>query len=241
MQVSRNELETMAETAWQDYNSGNKDVLNDFYPRILPFCLRVSSKTCGRYIGEFDEEASITRLAIIEALEKYDPQRGGFMLYLARVVRSRIIDYQRREKQRPVPFSLLKHKVFTEVSGSGENEVEEILDDLSRQEEIHRFSTILSEFQIDFKDLVGVAPRQQRAREKALAIARLIAKDEEMCAWLMRNKTLPLKELENRYAINRKTADKYRKYIIAAVLIVVYDLPLLKTYIEPSRKVKNNG
>ena len=193
MQLSRNELEIMAETVWQDYNSGNKDILNDFYPRILPFCLRVSSKTCGRYIEEFDEEASIARMAILEAFENYNPQRGNFMYYLARVVHSRIIDYQRREKKRPVPLSFLKHKVATDIS-SGENEIEEILNELSRAEEIKRFSAVLGEFQITLKDLAELAPKQQRARDKALAIAWLVAKDTEMCTLLLQKKTLPLKE-----------------------------------------------
>lgn len=234
MQVSRsNELETMAQTAWRDYHSGNKEVLNDIYNSILPFCLRVSSKTCGKYIDEFDEEASIARLAIIESFDRYEPERGSFLLYLARVVRSRIIDYQRKEKHRPIPFSFLKENQYAENIFSSENQVDEILDDLSRQEEIHRFRGLLNDYQIDFNDLVTGGPRQLRAREKALAIAWIIARDKEITAWLMKNKTLPLKELESRYAINRKTADRYRKYIIAAVLVVVYDLTLLKTYIEP--------
>jgi len=233
MQVSRSsELETIAQTAWRDYHYGNKEVLNDIYDSIIPFCLRVSSKTCGKYIHEFDEEASIARLAIIEAFDRYEPGRGSFLLYLARVVRSRIIDYQRQEKRRPLPFSFLKETRLDDFNFDGENQVEEILDDLSRQEEIHRFRGLLSDYQIDFKDLVAGGPRQIRAREKALVIAWKIARDEEMTAWLMKNKTLPLKELERRYAVNRKTADRYRKYIIAAVLVAVYDLPLLKTYIE---------
>ncbi|MGI5912987.1 MAG: sigma factor [Syntrophomonadaceae bacterium] len=237
MQVSRDELEAIAQNAWQEYHYGNKNILNDFYPGIIPFCLRVSSKTCGKYIEEFDEEASITRMAIFEAMEKYDPQKGGFLFYLARVVRNRTIDHQRREKQKPVPFSFLKNRFFLERD-IGQGEIEDILDDLSRQEEIQRFSNMLGEFKINFKDLVGMAPKQQRTRGNALSIAWLIVKDEELCNRLFRSKTLPLKELESKYTINRKTADKYRKYIIAAVLILVNDFPLLKNYIEPSRKVK---
>lgn len=242
MQVSRSsELETIAQTAWRDYHSGNKEVLNDIYNSIIPFCLRVSSKTCGKYIEEFDEEASIARMAIMEAFDRYEPERGSFLLYLARVIRSRLIDYQRKEKHHPLPFSFFQEKKYAEIITGDKNQVEEILDDLSRQEEIDRFRGLLSEYQIDFKDLVIGGPRQLRAREKALAIAWIIAGDKEITASLIKNKALPLKELEGRYAINRKTADRYRKYIIAAALVVVYDLTLLKTYIEPQRKENDNG
>ena len=165
MQVSRsNELETIARHTWQDYHSGNKAALSDFYSNVMPFCLRVSSKTCGKYIDEFDEEASITRLALIEAFEKYNPQRGSILFYLAQVVRSRIIDYQRREKRRPIPISVLSQKEYSEIAAIKENQVEEILEDISRQEEINRFRTLLSEFDIDFVDLVDNGPKQARAR-----------------------------------------------------------------------------
>ena len=242
MQVSRNqELETIVRHTWQDYHSGNKAALSDFYSNVMPFCLRVSSKTCGKYINEFDEEASITRLALIEAFEKYNPQRGSILFYLAQVVRSRIIDYQRREKRRPIPIASFPEKQYGESTKIKENQVEEILDDISRQEEIHTFRTLLDEFNIDFMDLVDNGPKQARARDKAHAIAWLIAGDQEVISLLLKNKTIPLKLLESRYAVNRKTVDRYRKYIIASVLVAVYDLPILKTYIEPQGKENNNG
>lgn len=242
MQVSRNkELETIARHTWQDYHSGNKAALSDFYSNVMPFCLRISSKTCGKYINEFDEEASITRLALIEAFEKYNPQRGSILFYLAQVVRSRVIDHQRREKCRPVPMAVLPEKDYNEIAAIRENQVEEILDDISRQEEIHRFRILLNEFEIDFRDLVDNGPKQSRARDKANAIAWLIAGDEEVISLLLKNKTIPLKLLERKYAVNRKTVDRYRKYIIASVLVAVYDLPTLKAYIEPQRKENKNG
>lgn len=242
MQVSRNnELETIARHTWQDYHSGNKAALSDFYSNVMPFCLRVSSKTCGKYINEFDEEASITRLALIEAFEKYNPQRGSILFYLAQVVRSRVIDHQRQEKRRPVPMAVLPEKEYNEIATVKENQVEEILDDISRQEEIHRFRILLNEFEINFRDLVDNGPKQARARDKANAIAWLIAGDEEVTSLLLKNKTIPLKLLERKYAVNRKTVDRYRKYIIASVLVAVYDLPTLKAYIEPQRKENKNG
>jgi RNA polymerase sigma factor len=242
MHVSRSqELEAIAQGTWQDYHSGNKEALSDFYSLIMPFCLRVSSKTCGKYIGEFDEEASISRLAMLEAFEKYNPQRGSFLLYLAQVVRSRIIDYQRKEKKRPIPFSLLSEKTYKDTGLIQENQIEEIIDELSRKEEIYRFKTLLARFDIDFKDLVTSGPRQAGAREKALAIARLIVSDEEITGWLMEKKMLPIKEMERRFAVNRKTVDRYRKYIIAAVLVETSDLPFLKNYLKPHGKENING
>lgn len=48
----------------------------------------------------------------------------------------------------------------------------------------------------------------------------------------MDKKLLPIKELESRYHVNRKLVDRYRKYIIANVLIIRKNLTLLQPYIQ---------
>lgn len=53
----------------------------------------------------------------------------------------------------------------------------------------------------------------------------------------MENKMLPNKILEERYMINRQIMDRYRKYIIAAVLIIVNDFSYLRPYILPTQSV----
>ena len=62
-------LNRMLDQVWKDYHNGNKEALNNIYKHLMPFCLRVCSNTCGRYITDHDEEASIARLAIIETLK----------------------------------------------------------------------------------------------------------------------------------------------------------------------------
>jgi len=128
----------MLDQLWKDYHNGNKEALNNIYEHLMSFCLRVCSKTCGRYITDHDEESSIARLAIIETLEKYDPAKGSGLVFLGQTIRTRIIDYKRKEKKHILlPIAFLNSKE-TRLTGEVDGFFEEILDDLARSQEIEK-------------------------------------------------------------------------------------------------------
>lgn len=226
---------------WVDYRGGNQAALDNIFKKLMPFSLRVCSKTCGKYICDSDDEASIARLALVEALDKYDPDKGTMLVFIGQVVRNRIIDFRRKErKQGIIPFTLLSRK-----AGGFDHEVddcffEEILDDIARRQEIEELRDLLQTFNICFEELANISPQQQKTRQSAQQIAQIIADHEELSNCLLKKKSLPLKELEENWLINRKVADRYRKYIIAAVLIYINDFPLLRDYILPLKGGRTN-
>lgn len=232
-------LDNMLNEVWKDYHNGDKEALNNIYEHLMPFCLRVSSKTCGRYITDHDEEASIARLAIIETLEKYDPAKGSGLVFLGQTIRTRIIDYKRKEKK----HSLLPITFLTRNGTSLTEEIddcffEEILDDLARSQEIEKLKRILGDFNIGFEDLVYVSPRQARSRQNVNRVINIIVANDELNSYLMKKKMLPMKELEEIWQVNRKLADRYRKYIITAVIIQLNNFPYLKSFILPETRGK---
>lgn len=228
--------------AWQDYQHGKQSALDDIYIDLLPFCLRVSSKTCNRYISEQDEEAGIARMAFMEALEKYKSDQGRFLYFLGQVVRNRIIDYKRKEKNRKLlPFSF-----FMKQGGSWEEVVdssffESIIDDLARKQEIAALQELLAAFNIGFSDLAGISPRQAKTRENAQKIAWLIASNEELNKYMLEKKMLPVKEMEEKWQVSRKIAERYRKFIIATALIYHNEFPCLQSYVLPLRGGEKNA
>jgi len=98
-------LELLVYEGWKRYHAGDKEAIEDIYEDLMPFCLRVCSRTCGSYIDDSDEEASIARVSIIEAFDRYEPEKGAILIYLGRVIRNRIIDYKRSEKRKNDRFS----------------------------------------------------------------------------------------------------------------------------------------
>lgn len=230
----KTELDHLLVQTCVDYQAGNKAALDHVFDLLMPFCLRVCSKTCGCYVSEYDEEASIARMAIIESMEKYDPGRGSFIFYLGQVIHHRLLDFKRKEKKHSlIPFSSLIHSGTALTETIDNHFFEEVLDDLTRKQEICRLEELLREFNIGFSDLVKGSPRQLRSKHHANQIAAIIVQQPELSSALLEKKMLPMKELEAQWQVNRKLADRYRKYIVAAVLIQLNDLPYLKSYLLP--------
>ena len=152
--------------------------------RFTPFILRVTTRTVGRYVrlGE-DDEVSIALMAFSEAIDRFDPERGGnFLAFAETVIKRRLIDHFRREGQRrEIPMSSLQ-------SEDGENEAQMPLEaeaaisahqertaQEERREEIERFQEALGAFGIRLADLARLAPRHRDARAAALGVAMLVA------------------------------------------------------------------
>lgn len=221
---------------WLDYRNGNPAALDDIFEKLMPFCLRVCSKTCGKYIYENDDEASIARLAMVEALDKYDPAKGTMPIFIGQVIRNRIIDYKRKERRQGIiSFNLLSKGAYRFEEEVDESFFEEIIDSIARKQEINKLQDLLQQFQIFINELPGISPQQQKTRQNAQQIAGIIANNPELYDYLLTRKSLPLKELEENWQINRKLAERYRKYIIMTVLIYINDFPLLQDYILPMK------
>lgn len=239
MPYPRQALEKRIHEAAQSYQNGSEHAIEDVYNDLLPFCLRVASKICNRYIDERDEEASIANLSILESFEKYNPERGNFLSYLGRVTRNRIIDYKRREKKQIIPFSDLinAQNINTLVDDTF---FDDILEELGRQKEIDSLRRLLNDYSISFIDLVKISPGQNNARERARQVIQIISSNLQLSRQVLEQKTLPAKELREKYDISTKFLDRYRKYIIAGVIIMTHDFSCLVPYVLPSGG-KENG
>ncbi len=224
---------------------GKDEVRDRLIKRYFPFILKVTARTCKRFVrvGE-DEEISVALIAFNEALDKYNTKRNSsFFLFAETVIRRRIIDYFRKTQQgvQDLPWSSLIH--------DGEEEDAEVrLDKLTwkeateryyekevteiRREEIREYSGKLKEFGIEFQDLVKVSPKHRDARMTAYRVARLICEKESYRLFLQRTKTLPLKELETEVVVSRKTLERQRKYIIALAVIIMGKFYYLQDYLD---------
>lgn len=230
------ELETAVYASWQKFHTGDTNAIDEIYSELMPFCLRICSRTCGRYIDDGDEEASIARMSIIEAFERYEPDKGHILGFLGRVIHNRIIDYKRSQKRTQIlRLDDLNQKPMDD------DQIEALVEEMARSEEIKQFKAILNSFSIEFAELISSSPRQNKTRETAKKIAVMIAEDQELKTYLLEKKKLPAKPLEEKYGQDRKFIDRYRKYILAAALIRIYDLRQLKEYIWPNKGGTDRG
>lgn len=219
--------------AWRRYRGGEADAIEDAYQLVFPFCLRVAGKTCGRFVTGEDEEASIARMAFLEAFEQYEPERGPLFVYVGRVVRSRLIDYGRREKkQRTIPFSSF-FDGEREREWAEDSDLESVLLEMARSQEIERLAAMLQACGISFADVARASPKHWSVRQAVRQVAAILSADEELMNHLLQSGELPLRKLEKEYGLNRKMMERHRKFIIAVAFILYFDLECLKEYVSP--------
>jgi len=228
------DLEAKVYAAYKKYSQGDQDAIEDIFRDLMPFCLRVCARTCNQYISSEDDEASVAGVAIWEAFRTFDPERGRILMYIAQVVKNRVIDYKRQQKKTKIfPFSSLQWSEKNVDIELSENTVENILEELARQQEVEKLSALLEDYGVTFKDLAASGPKQKRSRENAKKAAWIIAGKPEFSSYLLKKKMLPVTQLVDLYDFNRKAIEKYRKFIVTNALIIIYDLSCLKPYTLP--------
>ncbi len=200
----------------------NSHALNDLLSEYRPFIQKVVYDTCRRYVewGR-DEELSIGLLAFEEAVNRYEADKGSFMSLARQIIKSRVIDYLRKENRH-------NHYDIDEVNDSV------IAIDYTNliAEEIAELQTHLSGYDISFQDLPEVSPVKRKLREELKQAAVITAKDEELINTLLDKRLVPVKAIAKKSGISYKKIERNRLYLITMALIWHLDLPLLQGYIK---------
>jgi len=191
----------------------------------LPFIRSETAKFLQRPpIDELDDELSIAMIAFHEAIRSYSHLRGSFFRYAALLIRSRLIDYQRRELRHTGHISLdapqeengpsLSEKLPDTV-----NHTEDLIIRNATHEEISELASQMQQFGISLTDIAENCPRQQRTLEACRKALRYAIDNPDILKELLHTKRLPIAKLCLGSDVPRKTLEKYRKYMIALLLI----------------------
>lgn len=220
--------------------AGDDTARDDLIARYEPLILRMASRAVGRYIRKGqDDEASIALLAFNEAITSFDPDRGrGFVRFAEQVIRRRLVDHYRRQRRPEVVLSDLEEEDEegrTYVPVLAQAAIERDRQDseaTARREEIEVFESRLRQFGLSLDELVRICPRHEDSRRSAMAVGRMVAEDTELREHLVTRHELPMKALEERVSVSRKTLERQRKYIIAVALMASGEFPHLHDYLR---------
>ena len=218
----------------------NDDEINVFVEEYKPFIASTVEKITGKFVryGQ-DEELSIALIAFVEAIKSFDSSKGSFLGFSKSVMRKRLIDYFRKEKKHSKVISINQTSYY-------KNEEEEI--DYSTGESLNRYSIEqISEYrrlelnelkkqlefwEISFSDLIEASPKHEKTKKLCQQIVQLIVSRTDILDTLKNKKYLPVAEIEKSLKIPRKKIERMRKYIIAAVVIMLGDYQYIREYIE---------
>ena len=203
----------------------------------LPFIRAQAAKQVGHPVSDQDDAQSIAMIAFHEAILGYDPGRGAFLPYAAMVIKSRIIDHQRREARHQGQLSL-----DAEQGDDSRPLLEEVADTRDRfaeaaglaatQKEIAELAAVMAEFGVSFSDVSDHSPKQERTLEACREAIRCGAEDGDLLAELLRTRRLPMARLAALSGVERKTLERHRKYILAMLLIQTNGYEIIRGHLR---------
>lgn len=202
-----------------------------------PFVQKVARATCRRFLewGQ-DEELSVALLALNEAIDRYDTDRGvPFEAYARTVVRSRLLDFLRREARERQRYVLGQEAdEAAEWAELARDAYDREILARERAEEIAAYAARLRDFNLSLAELARVSPKHRDSRQLMFRAAQALVERQELFQRLVATKRLPLAELSLASGISRKTLEKGRKYIVAVSLILGYpeEFPYLYSYLK---------
>ena len=219
----------------------NENMRNDFIIQYKPFIASFTSECAHRYVAYgVDEELSIALMAFNEAIDRFNG-KGNFLLYAKIVIKARLIDYFKSSIYR-------ENKKSFGLYNEEDDEIDELKEDAIqryaasyeqsiRVSEINELNALLQCFNITFQDLVKSSPKHLITKHYVNNAILKILDNKELVDKIMKDHTLPLKEIEKSFLIPRKKIESYRKYIIAGIVLADSDLETLKEYL-PFKKQK---
>lgn len=210
--------------------------------------LKIASKVSGKYISKSDDEWSVALYAFNKAIDSYSEDKGDFLPYAGVLIKRSMIDHYRSQKRfdREIPAS---REIMSEegeddyntsiatalardsIAGNEKNE-----DRRSLREEIIEVDEILKGYGFSFKDLKDCSPKAGKTKKEcARAIAHVLDNKEAFDS-VIEYRRLPIKDIVTATQVKTKLLDRYRRYIIMAVVILNGEYPLLADYLQYVRK-----
>ena len=158
---------------------GDSLAADELVRRFLPFIRSETAKVIRRGVSDSDDELSVAMMAFHEAVLAYERLRGAFLPFAARAIRSRIIDFHRREQRHRGQLSLHEKneddRELADTLDVGTDPISERTDRTAARQEIAHFALGLSEFGLSLTDIADNCPKQARtlsACHRALDYAR---------------------------------------------------------------------
>ena len=226
---------------------------DDLIRAYLPFIKAETAKFLKRPpIEGQDDELSIAMMAFHEAIGGNSRTRGSFLKYAAMLIRSRLVDYSRREQRHSRVISL-DAPIGEEDAALGETLAEdggELLDTIpdtvdhgsdyvvrtASRREIQEFSEKLAQFGLTFSDVADNCPKQQRTLDACRKALEYAKENPELLEDLLKTKRLPIGQLATGSGVERKTLERHRKYMVALLLIYTNGYEIIRGHLKQVMK-----
>lgn len=219
------------------------EMIKDYMPFIRGETVKFLKRPI---VDENDDEPSIAMIAFYEAIQNYSQLRGAFLNYAALHIRSRLIDYARKE-QRHKGWISLDHSDSDEDEtpminklADTENHAEELALREATRTEIAEFSSAILEFGINLTDVSEHCPRQKRTLESCRKGLEFAKRTPEIMEDFLRTKRLPIAKIVEGTGVERKVLERHRKYMVALLLAYTNGFEIIRGHLKCVMKGEND-
>lgn len=206
--------------------------------KYMPFIRSETAKYLKRTPTPEDDELSIAMFAFYEAIRNYSRLKGAFLKFAALQIRSRLIDYYRKERRNTGHISLESpigseddNLTLADTVQDESRPIEQLEIREATQQEIAHLTQQMEEFGVELSDVADNSPQQQRtlaACQKAVCYAR---QHEELLEEFLRTKRVPITKLADGAGVERKTLERHRRYLVAVLLICTNGYEIMRGHI----------
>lgn len=213
----------------------------------IPFIRSQASKFMSRPCTDQDDEYSIALAAFYEAIMSYEKERGAFLNFCGVLIRSRLIDFTRKEARHQGHIS-----IYEEISPNDEQTLLDTLPDKgdvyeenatreATKKEIEELSAVMQKFGISFADVADNCPKQERTFNACMNAVRYARENPSLLNQLLTTKKLPLLQLVKGTNAERKTLERHRKYIVAMLLIHTNGYEIIRSHLKKTLNQKGGA
>lgn len=221
----------------------NSDEKNVFIEEYKPFIAAAVEKATGRYVSYgYDEELSIGLMAFDEAIVHYDREKGNFLSFAQNIIRRRLIDYYRKEKKHQSVTYISEYttdeadgeEVFENVIAASEAQEKYYREEINqlRRQELVQLKEELHNWGLEFSEVAKSSPKHTGTKSSYLDIVKYIIDRPELVAKIKQKKYLPIADIEEGIKLPRKTIERSRNYVVAAMIILTGDYYCIREFID---------
>lgn len=230
----RKEHELAAQVAAAKTDNRAADVLIEAY---LPFIKAETAKFLQRPVVDGqDDELSIALIAFHEAILGYSSGRGAFLSYASMLIRSRLIDYRRKESRHSHVLSLDvpegdEGATRGEMVADRKDYSEELIMRQATRAEITELTEQMRDFDVMLADVADNCPKQDRTLEACRRAMQYAKENPALLDEFLKTKKLPMAKLAQGSGVERKTLERHRKYLVALLLIQTNGYEILRGHL----------
>lgn len=204
--------------------------------------LRIASLAKRGFATKSDDEWAIALCAFSHAIDTYLPTKGAFVPYAEVLMKRSLID-EHRANARHVQEMPVSPSAFEGEQDEDERNpvlpavIEQSVRaaDTTLQDEIRAANSALKRYGFGFYELIDCSPGRGKSREECLAAAQAVLDHPVALDQLLRTRQLPMKWLMEQSGLPKKRLERYRRYIIATIVICAGEFPALQGYIRGGR------